>query len=1149
MNRSFWSLVVAQCQVFINDNAAKLTLMALAIAVLPKEQAPLAKSFFAALIILPFIILAPTVGWLVDRYSKRSILLYAQWIQLAVMALFIVSFLVHSLVLATLAFFMLGLQCSVFAPAKQGIIKEIVGSQKLSTAVGWVEATAINSILMGTLAGGVFFDICFQKVNETPGITKESAAWQAALWTSVLLFVLASLGVWLCSRIERTPVHSSQPFRKELLWEHFVQLKEIWHDRPIRWCILGNGYFYAMAGALFLTLLEVASRLSGDGGPGTATRTAVFMALLGVGTMGGHLLVSRLTLRHIELGLIPIGAAGMIGSLSALCVIPPETSWFFLPLFTLGLSGAIFVVPLSAYMQEIVAPEKRGRILTTNSLITNLMGMIAVVLYYTLSGPLQLGSSYQFIFYAVPTLIVSIYVIRLLPEDLLRFTIGILARLIYRVHDSGTERIPEKGGVLLLPNHISYVDAIILQLACPRPIRFLVYEDIYHARFLNWGLRLLRTIPISPKRAKGAIDIAAQALKDGDVVCIFPEGGLARTSALHRINRGYELIARKANAPVMPVWLENLWGSVFSYWGGKYFWKKPRALPYHVWVYFGPLMPIEEAGVDHVRSELYDLGQIAFSARPELQSHVGYEVIKGLRHKFFRPVVIDAYQHGRTLKGGTLLAVGLTMAEWVRQNIPEKRVGIILPPGLGASIANLACVLANKTAVNLNFTAGRAANIAAMEAGSIKTILTAQAVVDKLKDFPWPERRIDIVPVLQSFSKKTIFGWMAATYFLPSSWIRRLAGVPNRGGHLEAGLLFTSGSSGTPKGVVLSHSNVLANTAQIGAILGNIKLESILGCLPIFHSFGCTVTFWWPLLGGPTVVTYVSPLETQKLIETIDKYKIELLLNTPTFLRSYLKKATPKQLSSIKLVVTGAEKLPIDFAKEFEEKMGLTICEGYGMTEATPVVGVNLPDVAPTKLNPQGVVCRRVGSVGRPLPGLSMRIRDPETDKDRSLFESGMLWLKGANIFEGYLDDPDRTADVLRDGWYKTGDIGRMDEDGFLYIEGRITRFSKIGGEMVPHGTVEQKISQVMGLAAAEGEGPSIIVVGVPDQAKGEQLVVLSTQPLDMAEVRTKLIDAGLPTLWIPKQIRQVEKIPLMATGKLDIRACQEIAASQPQPA
>jgi acyl-[acyl-carrier-protein]-phospholipid O-acyltransferase / long-chain-fatty-acid--[acyl-carrier-protein] ligase len=731
--------------------------------------------------------------------------------------------------------------------------------------------------------------------------------------------------------------------------------------------------------------------------------------------------------------------------------------------------------------------------------------------------------------------------------DFFRFLFTLPARLIYRVQIEGGERLPAQGGVLLLPNHISYVDAVILQLACPRPVRFLVYEDIYHAPGLHWILQLFGAIPISSRRAKAAIDAAVTALQRGEVVCIFPEGALTRTAALQKLNRGYELIAKKAGVPVLPVWMENLWGSVFSSSGGRFFWKWPKALPYHVWVYFGQLSPVEQAPADKVRSELYRLGERAFSTRPELQRHLGYAAIRGLKRNIFRPVITDAFQKGRTLKGGMLLAIGFVFAAWLKKNVPSKRVGIVLPPGLGATLANLACVLADKTPVNLNFTAGRAANESALRRTEIQAILTTPMVAEKLKDFPWPadpRAQVDIALLLKSFSKAAIFGWLAAIALLPSSWLRRMASVPETGRDAEATLLFTSGSSGEPKGVVVSHRNVLANIAQIDAIFATIRLDSVLGCLPIFHSFGCTVTMWWPLLGGPRVVTYISPLETQKLAEAVDKYKISLLIITPTFLRSWLRKAKPEQLHSLKFIVTGAEKLPPELAREFEARFNVTVCEGYGMTEATPVVSVNLPDEPVSRRNPDGVLGRRIGSVGRLLPGISPSIRDPETGASRSLFESGMLWLRGANIFDGYLNDAKRSAEVLHDSWYNTGDIGRLDEDGFLHIEGRLSRFSKIGGEMVPHGTVEQKIIEALG-QNTEGEAPALIVVGVPDETKGEALVVLSTQPIDLPGLRPKLIELGLTNLWIPKSVKVIAALPLLATGKLDLKACQDLARAR----
>jgi len=242
------------------------------------------------------------------------------------------------------------------------------------------------------------------------------------------------------------------------------------------------------------------------------------------------------------------------------------------------------------------------------------------------------------------------------------------------------------------------------------------------------------------------------------------------------------------------------------------------------------------------------------------------------------------------------------------------------------------------------------------------------------------------------------------------------------------------------------------------------------------------------------------------------------------------------------MVVTGAEKLPLDLLKEFESKFGIQVSEGYGMTEASPVVACNLFDEPPTKMNPDGVLGRRIGSVGRMVPGLSAKIRDPETNEDLGIFQSGMLWLRGANVFEGYFKETDQTRAVLQDGWYKTGDVGRIDEDGFLFIEGRMSRFSKIAGEMVPHLTIEQRIVEALELHPAAGEGPAVAVVGVPDEKRGESLIVLATIPVEQADLRKKLVAMGLPNLWIPKVIRQVEIIPIMATGKLDLRACLRLA-------
>src|SRR5437879_1450033 len=277
-------------------------------------------------------------------------------------------------------------------------------------------------------------------------------------------------------------------------------------------------------------------------------------------------------------------------------------------------------------------------------------------------------------------------------------------------------------------------------------------------------------------------------------------------------------------------------------------------------------------------------------------------------------------------------------------------------------------------------------------------------------------------------------------------------------------MLFTSGSSGEPKGVVLSHRNIAGNVSQFRDLLDAKKDDVILASLPFFDSFRSTVTLWYPLVEGVRIVTYPNPLEVAKNAALVEKYKLTLLLATPTFLRGYLRKAEPHQLRSLRLVITGAEKLPLDLAKSFEERFKQKVFEDYGLSETSTVVSVSLPEPEPVRPGEQVQPSDPPGSTGKMAPGIAAEIREPETDRKLLLHETGMLWLRGVNIFEGYLHDPERTSEVLRDGWFKTGDIGRFDEDGFLYIEGRLSRFSKIGGEMIPHEALEQKIITALGL-------------------------------------------------------------------------------------
>ncbi|WP_269525941.1 AMP-binding protein [Coraliomargarita parva] len=539
-----------------------------------------------------------------------------------------------------------------------------------------------------------------------------------------------------------------------------------------------------------------------------------------------------------------------------------------------------------------------------------------------------------------------------------------------------------------------------------------------------------------------------------------------------------------------------------------------------------------------------DIGSDDFERKPELQSHLAWESFLALARQPHRVLLTDRTHQRRAMKSGFVLALSWMLSRRLREWTSQARVGIVFPPGIGGYIANLAVVLAGKVPVNLNFTLGPASIEACLRKAELDCILSAPAVQAKIPHFPWPESGVvDLVEALRALPKVKTLALLAAIYALPAKLLAKLLKIPRRGGNQEAGLLFTSGSVGEPKGVALTHRNILGNCLQIDSSGLLPRTEKILANLPIFHSFGFTVTLWYPLLRGCGVVTVPSPLECKKVAEAIEAEQATILIGTPTFYKPYFKRVEPEQLKSLKYVVSGAEKTPPGFADHWESTFGSTYLEGYGLTETSPVVSVNLPKTPQGGDYPgESKDGNRRGSVGRLLPGQAARILDPDTLGDLPVDRTGILALKGPNIFEGYLNDSIRTVEVKQDEWFITGDLARFDADGFLFIEGRLSRFSKIAGEMVPHGTIEQYLNESYGLLDAEQ--PLLAVAGRPDPAKGEALVLLAAMDLNLDEVRDKLTAAGLPNLWIPKEIKRLEAIPTLATGKLDLRAIQAIALS-----
>jgi len=701
------------------------------------------------------------------------------------------------------------------------------------------------------------------------------------------------------------------------------------------------------------------------------------------------------------------------------------------------------------------------------------------------------------------------------------------------------DRIPATG-FLAIPGRLDFQQLLHLEKQFQgREITYLIEENDQHDPALRAHMERSGNgamFSCSDKDPAAAGKELSNFLKDNGILLFVPGRAATRPATPIQSPSGSLRTLTAFGLPLLPIAIDCPRESCLGI-------EKISSLPAAV-VAFGESIPAKESSLPALQAKLLEAFAEAYATREILEGSLATALLQGLKNNPGNRLTDGS--DDVVLPFSKILPVAIALSRYIRAETDKPRVAIVLPPGKGGLIANLAVLFAGKIPVNLNFTASHNAIRSSIRQADVDRFITADPFVRKVPAFPWPPNR-DLIFVERVIPeiKKEIVKWGILSKLLPASLLAAILGLNKRRGDDEAILLFTSGSSGEPKGVPLTHRNVLANVTQFATRLNMGRDTSLLGCLPLFHSFGCTVTLWYPVIEGVNLVTYPSPLETKRLAELISLHQIDVLLATPTFLRGYMKRIDPAQLESLKLIVTGAEKLPQTLADAFEEKFGIRPMEGYGLTETSPATNVNLPD--PTKESGAHAMPAQLGgSVGQLLPGIAIRLVDAVTEKPLPLDQPGIIVLKGPNIFPGYLRDENRTKEVLTsDGWFRTGDVGFLDPDGFLHIQGRISRFSKIAGEMVPHETIEAAINQVLGLDQETER--KIAIVGIPDEAKGEAIVLLSTiagPALDQEciDLRYKLLDHGLTSLWCPRLIVPVEEIPLLASGKLDIKRCQELA-------
>jgi acyl-[acyl-carrier-protein]-phospholipid O-acyltransferase / long-chain-fatty-acid--[acyl-carrier-protein] ligase len=737
------------------------------------------------------------------------------------------------------------------------------------------------------------------------------------------------------------------------------------------------------------------------------------------------------------------------------------------------------------------------------------------------------------------------------PSVALRPVFWLITKTVYRIRPHGVENIPKEGPAFLLCNHVTYIDWLLIWAVSPRKVRFVAWAGWSKNPLFRWFLRVTNSILIDgtggPKALLRTLKEVAADLDRGGVVCLFPEGALSRGGgSMLPFRRGFERILKetKVPVPVIPVCLNQVWGSVFSYAKGSVIFKWPERLPFRVAVAVGKPMP-QPVSVLGVRLAIQELAAETAIRQSDylLPVHRQFVRVACRFSNLFRTCWIDASTGtSRELSYLKSLVGCLCMRGWLKPRIgTEQNVGLWLPTSLGGALANVALTMLGRTTVNLNYTAGASATQSAIKQTGMKTIITSKKFLARMPLQAEGVQIIHLEDALTGISKWQRIRNLLCVLLLPGWVVDR---VILRLGSCKLDdivtIIFSSGSTGDPKGVMLSHRNLASNTSEAIVHLMLYKWDRFLGALPFFHSFGYAILLWLPTQFGGSIVFYPDPRQAKEIGELCRKHGCTGLLGTATFLRFYLRRCEPEDFQTVRQIICGAEKLPPALAMEFREKFGVLPMEGYGCTELSPVISVNVLDVDVAGIRQ---IRNKTGTVGHPLSGVAARIVDPDTFEVLPPGSEGMILIKGANVMAGYLNKPEMTAKVIRDGWYVTGDMAKIDDDGFITITGRLSRFAKIGGEMVPLEKVEEELHACLGT-----NDRVVAVTSVQDERKGERLIVLHLASLAIPpkDLGKKLSEAGLPNLWIPgeRDYYVVDEMPALGSGKLDLRRIKEIATA-----
>ena len=1111
-SRRLAPLLATQALGAVNDNLFKNALVVLVLFKAAATAGPALVAVAGGVFILPYVLLSATAGQLADRFEKSRTIRIVKLAEVLLMLAAAAGFLLDSLPLLFAVLFGLGVQATFFGPLKYGILPSHLGEHELVAGNGLVEAGTFLGILAGTIAGSGLFLLP-----------------QGAWIVSACGLAVAAAGLASAFLIPPAPSHAPGLRIGWNVWrETRALLSTARANRPVWLSLLGLSWFWVV-GATLLTELPTLVR---DDLGAQAPVFTLMLAFFSVGVGTGSVLCSRLLRGEVSARLVPFAALGLSvfiwdfahavthaqGLTDVAAVLGSVRGWrMLIDLLLLAGCGGLYSVPLYAIMQDRAEPSHLARMVAANNVV-NAAGMTAAAVLTALLALAGMAPSTVLLLLAAANLLVALWIVRILPRETVRALFRWYFQTFHGVDASGLDNLPPAGTrTVIVANHQSFADGAFLAAFLPGAPVFAV--NIHTA--LRWWARpflaAVRIFPVDPANPFST-KAMVRAVKEGQTLVVFPEGRITTTGALMKVYEGAGMVADKAGALIVPVRIDGLQFTPLSRLAGRV---RRRPFPRLSLTVLPPVtLDMDPALRGRQRRRAVGtvlqgvMEQTAFATASTGRTLFAALLDASVRHGAAMPVIEDIARaplsYRRVILGAAVLGRALA-----RLAPPGGTLGVMLPNANGAVVTFMACQAFGRVPAMLNYSAGAEAMLSACAAAQVGTVLSSRAFVERAKLAGVVARMEQEVRFVWLEDLRAGFGTAAKLRgWLDARFARRLPGArvtPD----MPAVVLFTSGSEGAPKGVALSHRNILANIAQVAAVVDFNSADRVFNAMPMFHSFGLTGATLLPLLSGVRTFFYPSPLHYRVVPELIYDTDSTIAFGTDTFLSGWARFAHPYDFYAMRYVFSGAERVRDDTRRLYAERFGVRVLEGYGATETAPVLALNTP------------MHSRPGAAGRLLPGMAYRL-----DPVEGIAEGGRLVVRGPNVMLGYLRaSAPGVIEALPDGWYDTGDVCTVDAEGFVTIVARAKRFAKIAGEMVSMPAAEALASGLWPTAAHA-------VVAVADARKGEALVLLTTAAdatpgALLAHARAH----GAAEIAVPRTVQVVAALPLLGTGKVDYAA------------